>query len=114
MFNRDRIHPFFSALTCELTKEFLFLFDFFYLLLCLSSTCTNPQNRMMYLHSESELTEKESGERERERERNSTIEEVVEVCIHSPAGHLQEAVPSERVRQVELFRQGLWTGPQGS
>lgn len=39
---------------------------------------------------------------------------MVEVCIHSPAGHLQEAIPSERVRQVELFRQGLWTGPQGS
>lgn len=41
-------------------------------------------------------------------------DEAVMACAHSPAGHLQEAVPSERVRQVELFRQGLWRGSQGS
>lgn len=80
MFNRDNIHPFFSALTCELTKEF-FLFDsffFFYLLL------------IFYLHQPSEqsdvFTLRKRADRERirgkERERKkSTISRKLWRCV---------------------------------
>lgn len=42
MFNGERRQPFFSALTCELMKEFLFFHIFYWF------------NKMMYLHSESD------------------------------------------------------------
>lgn len=73
MFNRDRIHPFFSALTFKLTKDF-FLFDF---ICCSANLVPAPTLRTkwcIYIHKVSWQRKNQGKERERGRERESESE----------------------------------------